>query len=256
MMAVHRDISFKADGETLQGTLISPPSGRHELCLLSLHGAGNAIRERVFYLANALVTNGVATFAFDFSGHGDRTGHLHESTLARRISQASSALLVAELDAPLILMGSSMGGFIAASLAITVNAAGLILLCPALYDDAALKAPFDCRFSELIRVKDSYERSTLPDRLRNYTGHVLSLIGSEDCVIPARISEIYQSSFESARSTEFIRINGAPHRLHAWASQSSSAAATILNPIRGLISKVRESSGHYPGEATSGECEV
>jgi pimeloyl-ACP methyl ester carboxylesterase len=242
MRASHQDVSFEADGETLTGTKVSPLSGKKTISLLSLHGAGTAVRERVFYLADALAPIGATTFAFDFSGHGTSSGALHESTLARRIVQASAGLRAAELDQPLLLMGNSMGGFIAASLATKVNSDGLILMCPALYDDSALDVPFDHRFTELIRAQDSYERSTLPNRLRNYKGHVLLLIGSDDRVIPHRVIEIYLSSFDSAKSKELIRISGAPHRLHLWAAENARSSASILSPIHRLITKVLNSA--------------
>ena len=230
----HAEVVFQADGETLHGTKIAPTSSDPVLSVLSLHGAGTAVRQRVFYLADAMAPLGIATFAFDFSGHGESTGTLRESSLKRRVVQAQAALEAAAFTTPTILMGNSMGGYIAASLATIVNPAALILLCPALYDDEAYDVPFDERFTAILRANDSYERSTLPDRLRAYTGHVLLLIGEHDDVIPQRVIEIYESSFASAKSFSSLRIAGAPHVLHVWAGTTGNTSK-LLGPIQTFL---------------------
>lgn len=235
------EIEFIADGETLRGTRIRPAPLNPVVSVLSLHGAGDAIRQRVFYLAEAMLSLRAETFAFDFSGHGESTGTLRQSSLKRRVTQAQAALDTVQFSTPTILMGNSMGGYVAAALGASIKPAGLLLLCPALYDDAAFDVPFDERFSSILRTANSFERSSLPQRLKSFTGDVLLLIGENDDVIPPRVMQIYESSFDSARSFVSHQIPEAPHRLHLWAAKPENTAK-LVEPIAALVSRVTAES--------------
>src|SRR5258708_187910 len=75
-MAIYKAGRFSADNEVLAYTQILPEQPSPLPTVLSLHGAGAAVRQRVFYLADALADLGLGTFSFDFSGHGESSGNL------------------------------------------------------------------------------------------------------------------------------------------------------------------------------------
>jgi pimeloyl-ACP methyl ester carboxylesterase len=80
---------------------------------------------------------GRAALALDYSGHGESSGIFEEGTIGRWFEEAL-AVFRAETEGPQIVLGSSMGGWIALLLARALAAAGetsrlhgLILIAPA-----------------------------------------------------------------------------------------------------------------------------
>ena len=100
-------------------------------CTVFLHGLAST---RVGAKSEALLawsrTQGRAFARFDFRGHGDSTGVLGRVTLTEKIEDARTVL---ENLGPSLLVGSSMGGMIAAWLAARRPdlVRGLALLAPA-----------------------------------------------------------------------------------------------------------------------------
>jgi pimeloyl-ACP methyl ester carboxylesterase len=80
---------------------------------------------------------GRATLALDYSGHGESSGSFEDGTIGRWFEEAL-AVFRAETQGPQIVLGSSMGGWIALLLARALAAAGaserlhgIILIAPA-----------------------------------------------------------------------------------------------------------------------------
>jgi pimeloyl-ACP methyl ester carboxylesterase len=80
---------------------------------------------------------GLGLLRFDYSGHGRSEGRLEDGTISRWLEE-TLALVLAETEGPQILIGSSMGGYLAllAARALTQGGeagrlAGLILIAPA-----------------------------------------------------------------------------------------------------------------------------
>ena len=158
--------TFQADGETLAYSHYVPLPEPREVAL-SLHGAGPAGRERISYLAEHLASTGSSLFCFDFAGHGESTGQLTESSLSRRSYQAAAALRVIDRR-PTVLIGTSMGGHVAASVLTATAPDFLVLFCPALYGDDSTDLPFDEQFTAAIRKPSSFEHSSLRRDLAGY----------------------------------------------------------------------------------------
>ena len=97
---------------------------------------------------------GLGLLRFDYSGHGRSEGRLEDGTVSRWLEE-TLALLRAESEGPQILVGSSMGGYLALLAARALNEAGetervkgLILIAPAVDFTEALiwaKAPDEGR---------------------------------------------------------------------------------------------------------------
>jgi pimeloyl-ACP methyl ester carboxylesterase len=93
-------------------------------------------------LADWAASSGHAYVRFDYFGHGESTGVFERGTITRWREDAL-AVLDALTEGPLVLVGSSMGGWISC-LAAAVRAeriAGLILIAPAADFTSALMAP-------------------------------------------------------------------------------------------------------------------
>src|SRR5690606_9878454 len=67
---------------------------------------------------------------FDYSGHGRSGGRFEEGTLSRWLSDTLAVL--ESIEGPLVLVGSSMGGWIAllAARALPARVKGLLLIAP------------------------------------------------------------------------------------------------------------------------------
>ena len=79
------------------------------------------------------VSTGNAMIRFDYSGCGASGGAFADGTISRWTDDATLAARACAGDAPLVLVGSSMGGWIALRLALALGRqiAGLVLVAPA-----------------------------------------------------------------------------------------------------------------------------
>ena len=80
---------------------------------------------------------GLGLLRFDYSGHGRSNGRLQDGTISQWLEE-TLAIFRAETEGPQIVVGSSMGGYLALLLARALDAAekrerlaGLILIAPA-----------------------------------------------------------------------------------------------------------------------------
>lgn len=204
--------------------------GSERATLVSLHGAGPAGRERVDYLCRHLQSRGVSSFAFDFTGHGESSGILTESSLSKRSLEAQGAIENSDFINPNIFIGTSMGAFVSLMLLNRYNPSHLILFCPAMYGDEALDVPFDERFTKILRAEGSFEGSSYLDALRAFEGKTIIFIGTEDQIIPRRVIRIYEEA-RSGRDHETVWLPGAEHVIHRWALINQSRKEAILSKI-------------------------
>jgi uncharacterized protein len=225
--------TFHADGETLAYSHYVPRHEPREVAL-SLHGAGPAGRERIKYLAEHLASNGSSLFCFDFSGHGESTGQLTESSLSRRSYQTAAALRMMQ-ERPTVLIGTSMGGHVAASVLTATAPDYLVLFCPALYGDDSIDLPFDESFTAAIRKPANFEHCSLRRDLAAYSGKSLLIIGEDDRIIPPRVVEIYGKELGKEGQFKLLTLPGAPHNLHGWANQSAENKSAILRAVDDLL---------------------
>ena len=101
------------------------PDGPQRGGVVILHGAGSR-KENHLDFARLCARAGLAAIAFDQRGHGDSEGALGASVLD---DVASIAALLS--PGPLLLRGSSMGGFVALAAAELVGARAVVAICPA-----------------------------------------------------------------------------------------------------------------------------
>jgi pimeloyl-ACP methyl ester carboxylesterase len=89
-------------------------------------------------LADYATRSGRAYLRFDYSGHGESAGRFEDGTISRWFEEAL-AVFAARASGPQIVVGSSMGGWLALLLARTIaqgatpgaKLAGLVLIAPA-----------------------------------------------------------------------------------------------------------------------------
>ncbi|MFE6662487.1 alpha/beta fold hydrolase [Streptomyces sp. NPDC057697] len=213
------DFTHGHGGERLSGVYGGEPSGTTAVLL---HGAGTGSKERLLPLVREFVARGCRAVAFDFSGHGESTGSLAESSLRRRFEQAVSVIeAYAEPDAPLVLVGFSMSGQTVADLARHYGdrVVSLGLCAPAAYAAEAWHEPFgngDGRFSRIIRRPGSWREAPAFRTLRAYEGRAVLAVPGTDAVIPSAVTEAVQEALAARAQYTRLDLPDAPHQLGLW----------------------------------------
>lgn len=106
---------------------------------------------------------GRAFLRFDYSGHGLSSGRFEDGTLSRWLEE-TLAIVAAASDGPQILVGSSMGGWLALLAARKLEAmsqplAGLVLIAPAVdFTERLMWASFDAAARRAIETDGVYRR--------------------------------------------------------------------------------------------------
>ncbi|MFJ3799096.1 alpha/beta fold hydrolase [Streptomyces sp. NPDC090088] len=213
------DLAHDHDGERLSGVYGGDPGG---ITAVVLHGAGTSSTERLLPLVREFVAHGCRGIAFDFSGHGESTGKLGESSLRRRFEQAVAVIdAYAGADGPLVLVGFSMSGQTVADLARHYGdrVAALGLCAPAVYTAEAWDVPFEDgngRFSGIIRQPDSWREAPALDVLRAYESRAVLAVPGTDTVIPPAVTEAVQDALATRAQYTRFDLPDARHRLGMW----------------------------------------
>lgn len=202
----------------LSHTFQIPFQGKH-LCaettlgpnghILMLHGGGKD--RTVFYKYRMLLDSlGFGTTTFDFLGHGETGGDMHDSSLLSRTMQAKAVIDYLETEVT-CCVGVSMGAYNALQLSREVSFRSLILMVPGVYIPTAYNINFGPEFSNIIRKPLSWAQTDAWDVAAEFSGRLLVIAAENDNVIPAEIPERLVSSAANASARERITVPGADH---------------------------------------------
>ena len=228
------DFQVKTEFETIIGT-VNYGESRLPPTVISLHGAGPSNKDTTKYIAEYLSKKDRSVIRFDFSGHGESTGLMRESSLSKRLNEVKCVLDHFHVNYPITVIGTSMGGHIASLLTALFEVQCLILFCPATYDRKASDVPFTDNFTEIIRKPNSYQNSDVFDILKKFKGKALTIIGNNDEIIPEAVIADYNSSLKNSELAMFLRIGDCPHRIHVWLEKNKQAREKMFNAIDLLI---------------------
>ena len=177
--------------------------------ILMLHGGGKD--RTVFYKYRALLDAlGFGTTTFDFLGHGETGGDMHDSSLLSRTMQAKTVIDYLEPEVTGCI-GVSMGAYNALQLSREVPFRSLILMVPGVYTPTAYNIHFGPEFSNIIRQTRSWAQTDAWDVVAEFSGRLLVIAAENDSVIPAEIPERLVSSAANASARERITVLGADH---------------------------------------------
>lgn len=225
------DFHFTAGGQRIAATRITGPSGA-EPTILVLHGYGtNTSRHSVRYLLEPIAARGHGSLIFDFSGNGESSGELTESSLGRRRRESITAAQWLDRDIAPVVIGTSMGAHLAAWAAPELKPRGLVLFCPAAYPAHAS----DLKFDGSLPRPGRYEDSPAYAGLREYRGDLLIIASRNDDVIPEAVIDGYLGSAVNARSKEVIWLDECGHFVHRWLPSGDSRRAEITKAMLQLL---------------------
>jgi len=229
-------VTFKVGNENLNGKLFFADESKG--CeIVSIHGAGSSRKERIVYLLEDLAKHTPLNAGiFDFSGHGDSTGKLEESSLKKRAEEATAFLRKYSGVSPVVI-GSSMGAYIAIKMLNVVTPETIILFCPAIYSGEAYTLPFTKQFTEILRKPNSWQDTDILPLLQNFRGNLLVFIGTEDMVIPTGVIDLIDKNSSNVKKKEIVRIPKAPHAIHAFISEHPEVKEVVVAKILEYIQK-------------------
>ena len=184
--------------------------------IICLHGGGPAGKDATGYLAAVLQQTGKSVIRFDFSGHGESSGKMTESSLAKRLLESKAVLDYFNLHDGISVIGTSMGGYIPCKLINEIYIENLILFGPAAYSTRAWDVPFGAGFTEIIREENSFLQSDIPELLAHFRGKALLIMGEQDEIIPPQVVALYKQALSQCSGFESLVILDCPHPIHRW----------------------------------------
>lgn len=241
------EVSFTRDDLEIYGQLLLPEgNGPFPLVIMS-HGYGGNYTQSLAF-AQRLASNGVAAYAFDFNGGGNKSKSTGSTVDMSVLTEAADLNAVfdglaarADIDTEnIILYGASQGGFVSTYVATdrVAEVKALVLFFPAyvIHDDAAKLYPASETIPEEIRymgmdIGRTYfadaQSFDIYDRIPNYTGDVLLFHGTKDKLVPISYSERAAQLFPSV---EFVTVEGGAHG-NLGAQYDDQALAFILSHV-------------------------
>jgi len=205
--------------------------------VIFLHGAGPSNKEQVKYLSELFVKNNQNVIRFDFSGQGESSGVLQEASLLKRQIEALAIIKYFNMNMEnLTIVGTSMGGYIATSLAKLISIKNLILFCPAAYDIKAWDIQFNNGFTEILRRDISLLVSNIDDLLESFIGKSLLVLAEKDEIIQPIIVDMYQKVLTKKSNHFTYIIPESPHPIHRWVVDKDIVRTNILNEICSFMS--------------------
>ena len=203
--------------------------------VLFIHGAGKATKDRYFYLADFLCELNRSSILFDFSGHGESSGDITNSSLRKRLTEANEISNLLSKDKPITVIATSMGGHIAVKLFDTLKVQNLILFCPAAYSDDAFELNFSSAFTNEIRKNESWKKSGVFEIIRSFEGNLLIVIGEEDKVIPKGVIDSFFKNATNTNKKKLLVLPNAPHGLHFWLNDNKEQMQTVKDAIIDIL---------------------
>lgn len=232
-----KKISFESDGLKLIGNLHTH-DGSGSVGVLFLHGGGIGSKERYKDIQIRLDKNYQNTLSFDFRGVGESEGVFEESTLNGRLNDAMAAYdFLAQYVDRVVILGTSMGAYVAIKLSEMRDVSGLILLYGAAYSAEADDKLFNSELSKVLREKDSWKSSPAFSILRKFIYPVLVMYGGRDMVIPKAVQQSFEECLK--KSDQFIVLEDASHiMLKATNKKEAEEKKIILHKIDEFLENV------------------
>jgi pimeloyl-ACP methyl ester carboxylesterase len=181
--------------------------------VVTVHGAGSC-KENHYDFARAVIATGLPAMTFDQRGHGESEGPLDARAIDDVVTMAQ--LLRSELgddNAPVVLRGSSMGGYLALAAAAPARAAAVVAICPASADGLRRglhDGSFDFRadVEQLDELLDTGDLHAVVPRL---TVPVLLLHAQGDERVPVQLSRELAAELQ-APDSRLIEVPGGHHQ--------------------------------------------
>jgi uncharacterized protein len=197
-----------------------------------LHGAGASNRARYYPFAEEILKHDYGVVLFDFTGHGESSGELKDSSLNDRKEQAIQVIeKLLPKDSDFILVGFSMSGQTVCDLLPLFHGRlkTILLGCPAVYTKDAANIQFkDNEFRTLIRTNGSWKNSTALENLARFSGKTFIAYGGQDEIIP---KEVINTLKTTAKNSIYRQYDDASHSLAVWLGEHPTELRNLVGEI-------------------------
>jgi dienelactone hydrolase len=253
-----------AGDHRVPGTLTLPRDAAGPVpAVLLLHGDlgdRNSAGDSFARLANALARRGVASLRIDFAGSGESEEPDTELDYASMVQDARAAVTYLQHDPrvrsdKVAVLGFSRGGSIAATLAGTDPSIAALVEWSGAVANGYVDDPdgwevakeqgynvYDLGggrdFEVMLDWYDSIAASTPLDDVSGYTGPVLSVVGSDDPIVPPEVADTFLSQVAS-QDKQLITVDGASHDLEADDDDPADFRPTLRQTADWLAEKLR-----------------
>lgn len=229
------DIQLDTSAGKVAGTYAEPRGGAREGAILFLHGWSSDAASGYGELPERLAERGFATLTIDLPGHGRSGGdrdRLSYVDLIHAATDAAGDLRHRSGSDRLTIIGTSLGGFLAARVAALRPVESLVLWVPTDFDDefvegGRLVAPtaltpqaFDWR-SRLHSLADS---ATLR-AFGGFRGRVLIVEAAEDELVPHQTIANYLAAASPDAQVDHLVLSGTTHILRTQPAKHALAGA-------------------------------
>jgi len=196
-----------------------------------LHGAGASNRARYYPFAEEILKHDYGVVLFDFTGHGESSGELKDSSLNNRQEQALQVIeKLLPKNSDFILVGFSMSGQTVCDLLplFPRRVKTILLGCPATYTKDAANIQFkDDGFRTLIRTDSSWKNSTAITNLAKFSGKTFIAYGDRDEVIPKEVITTLQATAKHLTYRHY----DASHALAVWLGENPRELEKLVNEV-------------------------
>lgn len=249
-------------GYQLEGRVLADSAGETSTPkVLAIHGARSDY-SRLNAILHPLQALGIGSLSFNLSGHTHNADIALESTsLAQNLQEALQ--FADHLGGVLnTVIGHSLGGALALKVAQAHRASvkRIVLICPALYAEAAWQQPFGPPFKRAISVPYGFLDSPSLKFLRTFDGEVLLVIGEYDglqatafggiagtsagtlqigarainSAIPYEVIEAIEKSLAPHQLKKIV-LPGCDHAVSTWLRENPPRAVELANEIARFI---------------------
>ena len=230
--AVVEDVTLRADdGTALGGVSIRQADADVEV----LYFGGNASRADDMAAALARIVDGlrVNVLMIDYRGYGRSAGTPAIQTVKQDAVAAFDSLRGRAGGRPIVVHGVSLGGFVAAHVAASRTAEGLVLeaTAPDVQTWARSQIPAYARPFVRLKIAPALLAESNVEAVRRHRGPLLLLTGSRDTVTPPRFMEpLLAASPSPARRA--VVAEGAGHGGALAVPEARQAYAEFLDGVR------------------------
>ena len=197
------------------------PSQACTACVVTSHGLFSSKHsEKFLAIADTFCRAGMAVVRFDFSGCGDSSGRIADTTVTGRLQQLSAVVDWVRADAlpgrAIGLLGSSLGGFVSLLYASRHPVAALSCWATP-FDLAAIDPRLPA--TDRARLSPAFFRDAASWDMKKTIGTIRAIQfihGSDDQLVPATHARRLYAAVRPPRDLHLIR--GGDHRLSlpAW----------------------------------------
>jgi uncharacterized protein len=217
---IHTKINIP-DGGYLAANIIKPNQGGSLPAVIFLTGSSKtkeSFQDIQYWFSN----KGYYTLAFDFRGRGESSGQPGENTLRNQQYDLKHTMSFITYHQPIdtieiSILGTSMGAFVAASIADEIPIKNLILSAPAMYlpeHESVPQMQLDGKAAQIaVENKDKVDKSTSLQHLKKFMGNLLVLEHEQDDIIPSWLCQQYYSVAVNTISKDYQQLKGIKHQV-------------------------------------------